>query len=92
MGFPVGMSAANDDPLHAAPRVAVVSTIGYSAFLAGPPVLGFLAQHLGYRHALLVICVPVVLGLLVVRAAAPLRPARDATDPDQAAPAGAVGE
>ena len=73
VGFPVGMSAASDDPLHAAQRVAVVSTIGYSAFLAGPPVLGLLAQHVGYRHALLVICVPVVLGLLVVRAAAPLR-------------------
>lgn len=73
VGFPVGMSAASDDPLHAAQRVAVVSTIGYAAFLAGPPVLGFLAQHLGYRHALLTICVPVLLGLLVVRAAAPLR-------------------
>ena len=73
VGFPVGMSAASDDPLHAAQRVAVVSTIGYSAFLAGPPVLGLIAQHVGYRHALLVICVPVVLGLLVMRAAAPLR-------------------
>ena len=72
VGFPVGMSAASDDPLHAAQRVAVVSTIGYSAFLAGPPMLGLLAQHLGYRHALLVIGVPVVLGLLVMRAAAPL--------------------
>ena len=76
VGFPVGMSAASDDPLHAAQRVAVVSTIGYAAFLAGPPVLGLLAQHVGYRHALLVICVPVLLGLLVMRAAAPLhRPA-----------------
>jgi MFS family permease len=73
VGFPVGMSAASDDPLHAAQRVAVVSTIGYAAFLAGPPILGLLAQHFGYRHALLVICVPVLLGLLVVRAAAPLR-------------------
>lgn len=73
VGFPVGMSAASDDPLHAAQRVAVVSTIGYAAFLAGPPLLGFLAEQLGYRHALLTICVPVLLGLLVVRAAAPLR-------------------
>jgi MFS family permease len=73
VGFPVGMSAASDDPLHAAQRVAVVSTIGYSAFLAGPPVIGLIAQHVGYRHALLFICVPVVVGLFVVRAAAPLR-------------------
>ncbi|QHT56647.1 MFS transporter [Cellulomonas sp. H30R-01] len=78
LGFPVGMSAASDDPLRAAPRVSVVSTIGYSAFLAGPPLLGLLAQHVGYRNALLVILVPVVLGLLVVNAAAPLvRPSTD---------------
>ena len=73
LGFPVGMSAAADDPLRAAARVSVVSTIGYSAFLAGPPLLGLLAQHVGYRHALLVIIVPIVLGLLVVNAAAPLK-------------------
>lgn len=75
LGFPVGMSAASDDPAHAAPRLAVVSTIGYSAFLAGPPLLGLLAQHVGYRHALLAIIVPVLAGLLVVGAAAPLRAA-----------------
>ncbi|MBO3083523.1 MFS transporter [Cellulomonas fengjieae] len=73
LGFPVGMSAAADDPVRAAARVSVVSTIGYSAFLAGPPLLGLLAQHVGYRHALLVIIVPIVLGLLVINAAAPLR-------------------
>ncbi|AEE45113.1 MFS transporter [Cellulomonas fimi] len=86
LGFPVGMSAASDDPLRAAQRVSVVSTIGYSAFLAGPPLLGLLAQHVGYRNALLVILVPVVLGLLVVNAAAPL-PAPGAAA-DEPAPAG----
>jgi MFS family permease len=73
LGFPVGMSAASDDPLHAAARLSVVSTIGYSAFLAGPPLLGMLAQHVGYRHALLAIVIPVVVGLAVIRAAAPVR-------------------
>jgi MFS family permease len=73
LGFPVGMSAASDDPLRAAARVSVVSTIGYTAFLAGPPLLGLLAGHLGYRHALLVIVAPIVIGLLVVNAAAPPR-------------------
>ncbi|GAA2719931.1 MFS transporter [Cellulomonas aerilata] len=72
LGFPVGMSAASDDPVRAPARVSVVSTIGYSAFLAGPPLLGLLAEHVGYRQALLAIAVPVVIGLLVVRAAAPL--------------------
>ncbi|HUX70024.1 MAG TPA: MFS transporter [Cellulomonadaceae bacterium] len=73
LGFPVGMSAASDDPARAAARVSVVSTIGYSAFLAGPPLLGLLANQVGYRHALLVIVIPVVAGLAVLRAAAPLR-------------------
>ncbi|MCC2336709.1 MFS transporter [Cellulomonas wangsupingiae] len=83
LGFPVGMSAAADDPLRAAQRVAVVSTIGYSAFLAGPPLLGLLAQHVGYRPALLAILVPVALGLLVTGAARPL--AQGAAPDDDAA-------
>ncbi len=37
MGFPLGMSAAADDPAHAASRVAAASTIGYIAFLADHP-------------------------------------------------------
>ncbi|MCU1433139.1 MAG: transporter [Actinotalea sp.] len=72
LGFPVGMSAASDDPRRAAPRVAVVATIGYSAFLAGPPLLGLLAEHVGYRQALLAITVPVLVGLFVIQAARPL--------------------
>lgn len=72
LGFPVGMSAASDEPLRAAQRVAVVSTVGYSAFFVGPPLLGLLAEHVGYRHALLAIALPVVIGLLVVNAARPL--------------------
>lgn len=75
LGFPVGMSAASDDPRHAPARVAVVATIGYSAFLAGPPLLGFLAEQVGYRFALLAIAVPVLAGLFVVGAARPLREA-----------------
>lgn len=72
LGFPVGMSAASDDPARAAVRVSVVATIGYSAFFMGPPLIGFLAEHVGYRGALLVIAVPVVVGLLVVGATRPL--------------------
>ena len=51
----------------------MVLAIGYTAFLAGPPLLGLLDDHVGNRRALLVIVVPVVLGLLVVNAAAPLK-------------------
>ncbi|WP_435299370.1 MFS transporter [Timonella sp. A28] len=68
LGFPMGMSAASDEPEHAAARVSVVATIGYAAFFAGPPILGELAHHVGYRHALLAIMIPVLVGLLIVRA------------------------
>jgi MFS family permease len=71
LGFPVGMSAASDDPRYAAARVSVVSSIGYTAFLAGPPLLGLLAEHVGYRNALLVIIVPLAVSLFVTRVAAP---------------------
>jgi predicted MFS family arabinose efflux permease len=69
LGFPVGMSAAADDPVHAAARVSVVSTIGYTAFLAGPPVLGFLADHVGTLDALLAVAILMVPSALVVPAA-----------------------
>jgi MFS family permease len=72
MGFPVGMSAASDDPHRAAARVAVVSSIGYVAFLAGPPLLGLLADRVGFRLALLVIAGPLVVGAFLAGAAAPL--------------------
>jgi MFS family permease len=81
LGFPVGMSAAADDPARAAARVSVVSTVGYVAFLAGPPLLGMLADHVGYRHALLVIALPMALSLLLAPVAAPLRPAPAGVDP-----------
>ena len=80
VGFPVGISAAADDPLHAASRVPVVATIGYSAFLMGPPVLGFLADVIGYRYAMLAIALPAVLSLLVAGVA---RPATDRAAPAQ---------
>jgi cyanate permease len=74
LGFPVGMSAAADDPAHAAARVSVVSTIGYTAFLAGPPALGALGDRVGVLHALLVVAVLLVPSALAVPAARP-RPA-----------------
>jgi cyanate permease len=69
LGFPVGMSAAADDPVHAAARVSVVSTIGYAAFLAGPPLLGFVGDKVGTLDALLVVAVLLVPAAVVVPAA-----------------------
>ncbi len=73
LGFPVGMSAAADDPVRAAARVSVVSTIGYAAFLGGPPLLGFVADEVGTLDALLVIALLLVPSALVVPATRPPR-------------------
>lgn len=69
LGFPVGMSAAADDPARAAARVSVVSTIGYTAFLVGPPLLGLLGSHFGVLNALLIVSVILVPSALAVPAA-----------------------
>jgi MFS family permease len=61
LGFPVGMSAAADDPKTAAASVSAVATIGYAAFLVGPPLIGFVGEHIGVLNALWI-----VLGLIVV--------------------------
>jgi len=61
LGFPVGMSAAADDPKTAAARVSAVATIGYLAFLVGPPLVGFVGNQVGLLNALLI-----VLGLVAV--------------------------
>jgi MFS family permease len=72
LGFPVGMSAAADDPARSAARVSVVASIGYVAFLAGPPVVGLLGDHLGVRHALTAAVGVLAVGLLVSGAIRPL--------------------
>lgn len=68
LGFPVGMSAAADDPARAAARISVVATIGYTAFIAGPPLLGFLGDHYGILRALLAVGAMLVVALLVLPA------------------------
>jgi predicted MFS family arabinose efflux permease len=67
------MSAASDDPKRAAARISVVSTIGYCAFLAGPPLVGFLGEEVGILRALLVVGLVSALAFLSVPAAKPLK-------------------
>jgi MFS family permease len=62
------MSASADDPERAAARMSVVATIGYVAFLAGPPVLGLLGDRVGVLHSLLVVGALALLALAVVPA------------------------
>jgi fucose permease len=69
LGFPVGMSAAADDPKTAAARVSAVATIGYFAFLVGPPAIGFIGEYVGVLHALLLVLVLVAIAGIVSGAA-----------------------
>ena len=72
LGFPTGMSAAADDPTLAARRVSVVASIGYCAFLGGPPLIGFLGDHITVRHALLVVVVLLAIAMVIATALRPL--------------------
>ncbi|HYN71122.1 MAG TPA: MFS transporter [Nakamurella sp.] len=69
LGFPVGMSAAADDPRNAASRVSAVATIGYLAFLVGPPLIGFIGEHVGLLNALLLVLTLVAVAGIVSPAA-----------------------
>lgn len=68
LGFPVGMSAAADDPQHAHARISVISTVAYTAFIAGPPLLGLLGEHVGVLHALLAVGAAATVALALVPA------------------------
>jgi fucose permease len=69
LGFPVGMSAAADDPRTAAARVSAVATIGYVAFLVGPPVIGFLGEQFGILGGLTLVLILVAAAGIVTPAA-----------------------
>lgn len=80
LGFPTGMSAAGDEPEHAAARVSVVATIGYCAFLAGPALIGFVGDHVGVLRALTITAGLLGVGALVAGATRPL-PAAPVSEP-----------
>jgi MFS family permease len=87
LGFPVGMSAAADDPGAAAGRVSVVASIGYCAFLGGPPLIGYLGQDVTVLRALVAVAVVLALATLVTGALRPL----PVHSPPQADPAADPG-
>ncbi|MEO3974874.1 MFS transporter [Streptomyces sp. CAU 1734] len=68
---PTLFSAAAAGRAAPAPAIAVVSTIGYLGFLAGPVVIGAVAAAVSLRSALLVLVVP---ALAICAGAGALRP------------------
>ena len=83
LGFPVGMSAAADEEEHAAARVSVVSSIGYTAFLAGPPLIGLLGDHIGVLKSLTVAAGLLVVAILLAGANRPIGKAPDEQAPEK---------
>jgi Cof subfamily protein (haloacid dehalogenase superfamily) len=86
----VGMGLANAVPVvfraagrHGDPAgaIATVSTVGYVGFLAGPPVIGTLAQGVGLTEALALVAalgVAIALSARIVRGDQPLAEGRPA--------------
>ncbi|MET0297835.1 MAG: MFS transporter [Microbacterium sp.] len=72
LGFPLGMSAAADDPTKAAASVSAAATIGYVAFLCGPPVLGWISHQIGLLPTLWIIVVLIAASGLASGAAKPI--------------------
>jgi predicted MFS family arabinose efflux permease len=71
MGFPLGTSAAARSGADSAARVSVVTSLGYLANLAGPPVVGFLSQAVGLLGALWLLAAFFVVAFLAAGALVP---------------------
>ncbi|MFT4230263.1 MAG: MFS transporter [Microbacterium sp.] len=72
LGFPIGMSAAADDPSKAAASVSAAATIGYLAFLCGPPVLGWISHQIGILPTLWIIVGLIAMSGIASGAARPI--------------------
>lgn len=73
LGFPMGMSAGGDEPRNAAVRVSVVATVGYVAFLGGPPLIGLLGNSLGVLTAIMAVAALLPVGFLIAGQLKPLK-------------------
>lgn len=77
--------AGNTKELSSGVALAMVTTVGYSGFLFGPPVIGFLADLTNLRLALVVVAVLFLLMTLMgIFLKSPATPDKPATAPDEA--------
>jgi MFS family permease len=67
LGFPLFLSAAGEGE-NSARRVSFVASWGYAAFLAGPPLLGLLADTVGMLNMYYVMAALMVMALFAARA------------------------
>ena len=67
LNFPIGFSAAADDPRYAAARVAAVSTFSTVAGLMVPQAVGRLAEWVPLRHAMLLVIIGSIASFVMSR-------------------------
>ena len=63
--------------MMAAPRISVIASIGYCAFLAGPPLIGFVGDHFTVLRAVLAVAVLLAMAIMITGA---IRPPTDTSD------------
>ena len=68
LNYPIGFSAAADDPRHAAARVAAVSSFSTVAGLMVPQLIGRMAEWVDLRHAMLLVVIGAVASFVLARA------------------------
>jgi MFS family permease len=71
LGFPLGTSAAAQSGPDPVARISVVSSLGYFANLAGPPVIGALAQSAGLLRSLWLIAALFIAAFVVASSLGP---------------------
>ena len=74
LGYPLGISAAADDPRNAPARVAAVATVATISGLLGPTVIGLLGEFVGLPQAFLAVAALLLVALAVSSAARPPAP------------------
>lgn len=69
LGFPVALSAAAESGPDSTARVSFAATIGYIAFLVGPPTLGLVGEEVGLRNAMVLVLALVAAAIFLCPAA-----------------------
>ncbi|MCG6489969.1 MFS transporter [Vibrio parahaemolyticus] len=67
LGFPVAMSAGAVGGNYPAMRVSILATVGYTAFLVGPPLLGFIGEHAGLRMSMVLVVSMLIFPIMLAR-------------------------
>ncbi len=81
--WPLLLAKASEGQARPGPIVGGVTAVGYTGFVLGPPLVGWLSHPFGLRHALLALA-----AAALVVAIAPMRLRRGAPVPDRTAAAG----